>query len=280
MRTSYGSILLVFAVAWCLTSAVSFSDTTGTLSSEPSGKPEEMVRRLLGKVLTISNLPEKSDNEWTDDFDERQENVVASCFLASKDLIVTARHNVTQFIYPRHLGTIRIRTSLMIYSSADPSITCDLLLDEFQIVANKEHDIALLRFKPTAKNYSAVTKQWSHFVLPIEPVARGPVELGVPVAMIGFAGTTTQRSPLFVFGHLGGYEYLDKLSGPDYYVFDRGLQPGFSGGPIVSLRTGKVVAVATHIKQLAGSTFTWGASNSALLQVIKSAFPDFSEGTP
>ena len=262
-------------VLWFGQAGLGAQPITGSASSDVPQEPEELVRSVVAKVFTISNVPQEQDNPRTDDFDERQENVVATCFFARKDLIVTARHILTRFVYPRHLQVLRIRNTKMIYSTALPPVTNDLALEQdFEICDHKNYDLALLRLKPTAKYYRQLTAAWRSFVLPIETGDTSPVEIGVPVALVGYAGSTTKRSPVFVFGHLGGYEH-GKAGPVIRYIFDRGLQGGFSGGPVISRRTGKVVAVTRHGRGDGGASFTWGASNIALIGFIQAHYPDF-----
>lgn len=119
------------------------------------------------------------------------------------------------------------------------------------------HDVAIFSFDP-----KAIAVQWPEFAIKPLAIDDGEVSLNSPVVLFGYLGVTSTL--VAVPGTAAGI-----LSTPippqvfvDELVFTVPTNPGYSGGPIVSVQSRKVVGVMSGFIPLAPNQFANGVSRA------------------
>ena len=212
--------LLALVVAGCCCSdrperprSVTQPPPTNVVRSTPGNEPRESLAQSISQfrsAVVALNISMTSASG-------QKELYVASGFLVDRNLVVTNQHALDGNLVS--INVLWDNTLAKQQQQARP------------VVLDKEHDLALLQ----------LTQPAEHFL----DIDATPLQPGDPVLLMGFPDTietdTENKKNLYAF------QGMVASAQPEKMVLDARVLRGSSGGPVIHLRSGKVVGIVAEV---------------------------------
>lgn len=158
---------------------------------------------------------------------------VGTGFFVGPDTIITAGHVFWQGNQVANAKRSPDGVRMLVPMGDDGKVT---LVPLILVKSDEVHDVALLRFDPK------LTEPLNVKVIPLVLADDGLPDIGTDVILFGHFETYSVI--IAIKGEIGGYlAVLPALGNVDELLVSLDANGGFSGGPVISLDTGKVVGI-------------------------------------